>query len=303
MTALIRQDRIDVLVDLAGHTAGNRLLVFARKPAPVQVEYMLGHGYSAGLSAMDAFLADAVLAPPGAEALFSEQLVRLPRIPLAFRAPEGMADCVARRRDEGGIAFGYFGRPERLNDGVVAAWARILQGVPQARLVLNSRNFQEAAFRALFAARFAAHGVEAARLEMTYTTPQARTWEAYGAIDIALDPFPHNAGTTTMEALYQGVPVLTLADRPSVGRFGAMILHALELDDWITPDVDAYVARAIAAAAAPDALAQLHAGLRERFLASPLNDPAGLARAVEDAYRSLWEAWRAADPALAMAAD
>ena len=317
MAERIRQDRIDVLVDLAGHTAGNRLLVFARKPAPVQVEYMLGHGYSSGLSAMDAFLADEALAPPGAESLFSERLVRLPRIPLAYQAPEGMPEVAARdgpaaepdgREPEQeadapallaarhGLTFGYFGRPERLNAGVIATWARILQALPGSRLVLNSRNFQEAAFRALFAERFAATGIEADRIAMLYTTPQPNTWAAYGEIDIALDPFPHNAGTTTIEALYQGVPVLTLAGRPSVGRFGAAILHAIGLDDWITDTADAYVARAVAAAADPPALARLRGELRPRFLASPLNDAASLARAVEDAYRSLWEDWRACDP-------
>jgi len=343
MAAMIRQDRIDVLVDLAGHTAGNRLLVFARRPAPVQVEYMLGHGYSSGLSAMDAFLADTVLAPEGAQALFSEQIVRLPRIPLAYRAPEGMAvgeetpppplagggwgegsgdqtrssgvrherplPPTPSRKGRGSssspassFTFGYFGRPERLNAQVIAAWSQILHALPGATLVLNSRNFQEAAFRTLFAQRFAAQGIAPDRVSMIYTTPQPRTWEAYGEIDIALDPFPHNAGTTTIEALFQGVPVLTLAGRPSVGRFGAMILHALGLEDWIATDPEAYVARAIAAASDRAALTELHDTLRARLLASPLNDPAGLARAIEAAYRSLWDAW-AASPAVPMAAD
>ncbi len=304
MAEQIRQDKIDVLVDLAGHTAGNRLLVFARKPAPVQIEYMLGHGYTSGLSAMDAFLADDALAPPEADTLFSERLIRLPRIPLTYRPPEEMPAVAPLPAATGGrVTFGYFGRTVRLNDGVIAAWARILLAVPDACLVLNSAPFAEAAAHADFSARFAAHGVPAEQLELIYTTPQPRTWEAYGTIDIALDPFPHNAGTTTIEALYQGVPVVTLAGRPSVGRFGAAILHAVELDDWVTQDVDAYVARAVAAASDLDALAALRAGLRPRFLASPLHDPAGLARAVETAFRELWDAWRADDPALRLAAE
>jgi predicted O-linked N-acetylglucosamine transferase (SPINDLY family) len=342
----IRRDGIDVLVDLAGHTASNRLLVFARKPAPVQIEYMLGHGYTSGLSSMDAFLADAALAPPGAEALFSERLIRLPRIPLAYRPPQEMPDVAplpalaqgspARpdqaaepnpagaagngdppaavegergrvlpqgdgefaTQDPAPVTFGYFGRPERLNDAVIATWSRILRALPAARLVLNNRNFQEPAFRALFASRFAAHGITAERLAMTYTTPQPRTWEAYGSIDIALDPFPHNAGTTTIEALYQGVPVVTLADRPSVGRFGAAILHALGLDDWVTDDADTYVARAVGAASDLPRLAALRATLRQRFNASPLADPVSLARAVEAAFRALWDHWREGERAL-----
>ncbi|HUN41277.1 MAG TPA: tetratricopeptide repeat protein [Acetobacteraceae bacterium] len=303
MAAIIRADRIDVLIDLAGHTAANRLLVFARKPAPVQIEYILGHGYTSGMSAMDAFLADDVLAPPEADALFSEHLIRLPRIPLAYRPPADMPSVApAPAAAAGTLTFGYFGRPERLNEHVVAAWSRILAGVPGSRLVLNSRNFAEAAFRDLFAARFAAYGTANDRLLMVASAPQPRTWAAYGAIDIALDPFPHNAGTTTIEALWLGVPVVTLAGRPTVGRFGASILHAAGLDDWVTEDVDAYVARAVSAASNIDALAELRGELRPRLAASPLLDATGLAQAVETACRALWNA-ASAVPDLEMAAE
>ena len=292
LTTMIERDRIDVLVDLAGHSAGNRLLTFARKPAPVQVCYLLGHGYTSGLAAMDAFLADEWLAPPGSETLFSERIVRLPRVPFAYLPPAGMppvAPLPAARN--GCVTFGYFGRTERLNDRVVAAWARILHAVPGSRLVLNNRPFQEQACRALFARRFAAHGVDPARLELIYTSPQPETWAAYANIDIALDPFPHNAGTTTIEALWQGVPVISLAARPSVGRFGACILHAIGVDEWVAPDVDAYVACAAWLAMDLDALANLRAGLRERVAASPLRDADNLARHIERAYRALWQEW------------
>ncbi|MBN8929399.1 MAG: tetratricopeptide repeat protein [Rhodospirillales bacterium] len=290
---MIRADRIDVLIDLAGHTAGNRLLAFARKPAPVQIEYMLGHGYTSGLSAMDAFLADTALAPPGAEALFSERLIRLPRIPLAYLPPADMPPVSPLpARAAGHVTFGYFGRTVRLTDAVIATWARILHGVPGARLVLNSAPFSEAAGRDACATRFAAFDIGRDRLELIFTAPQPVTWAAYGRIDIALDPFPHNAGTTTIEALHQGVPVVTLAGRPTLGRFGAAILGAVGLDDWVTADTDAYVARAITAATDLDALSAVRATLRDRVTAGPLGDPAGLAHAVEAAYRTLWETWR-----------
>ena len=150
---LVRQDGIDVLVDLTGHTAGSRLLVFARRPAPVQVEYLLGHGYTSGLATMDAFLADAMLAPPGADALFSERLIRLPRIPLAYAPPDAMPEVTPLPATANGfVTFGYFGRTERLNDAVIAAWARILRDVPGARLMLNNLPFRESAFRDLIAA-------------------------------------------------------------------------------------------------------------------------------------------------------
>ena len=232
---IIRRDRIDILIDLAGHSAGNRLLTFARKPAPVQVTYLLGHGYTSGLSAMDAFLADDILAPAGSEPLFSERLVRLPRIPLVYQPPDNMPPVAPLPAlANGHVTFGHFGRTERLNEAVIAAWARILHAVPGSRLMLNNRPFQEAPFRDLFLARFAAHGIDPARLILAYITPQSRPGQSYGDIDIALDPFPHNAGTTTIEALWQGVPVVSLIGRPTVGRFGAAILHAVGLDDWVT---------------------------------------------------------------------
>ena len=150
LAELIRADQIDVLVDLAGHSAGNRLTTFARRPAPVQVAYLLGHGYTTGLSAMDAFLADAILAPDGADALFSERLVRLPRIPLAYAPPADMPPVAPLPAlAKGFVTFGHFGRTERLNDTVIGVWARILHAAPRSRLVLNNRPFQEAAFRSL----------------------------------------------------------------------------------------------------------------------------------------------------------
>ncbi|MEJ0019680.1 MAG: tetratricopeptide repeat protein [Acetobacteraceae bacterium] len=288
----IRKDRIDILVDIAGHTAGNRLLAFARKPAPVQVTWLLGHGYTSGLSVMDAFLADDELAPPGAEALFSESLVRLSRIPLAYAPPTNMPDTAPLpARIKGYITFGYFGRTVRLNDLVLSAWARILAALPSARLMLNSAPFSEPAGRDQMAARFATLGIDRERLDLTCTTPQPRTWAAYGEVDIALDPFPHNAGTTTFEALWQGVPVVTLAGRPSVGRFGASILHAAGLDSWIAQDVDDYVACAVEGAGDLEALSLLRAELRARVAASPLCDAAGLALEMEQAYRTLWQRW------------
>lgn len=287
---MIRRDRIDILVDLAGHTAGNRLLAFARRPAPVQIEFMLGHGYTSGLSAIDAFLADAALAPPDSDGLFSEAVIRLPRIPLAYRPPDGMPDVgPLPARSAGRVTFGYFGRTVRLNDDVIAAWSQILHAVPGSRLMLNNSPFAEAAGCDLMAARFAAHGIARDRLVLVCTAPQPVTWAAYGQVDIALDPFPHNAGTTTIEALWMGVPVVTLAGRPTVGRFGAAILHAVGLDDWVTAEPQAYVTRAARAAGDLDALERLRAALRPTFRASPLHDASGLARAIEQTYQDLWD--------------
>ncbi len=284
---MIRRDRIDVLVDLAGRCSGNRLLVFARKPAPVQIGWLSGHGFPSGLSVLDGFLADNVLAPDD-DALFADRIVRLPRIPIVYQPPATMPPVAPLPAATNGfVTFGYFGRPERLGPDVITAWSRVLLAVPGARLVLNHRTFQEAAFRDLVAGRFDARGIGRDRLNMTYTAPQRCTWVAYGAIDIALDPFPLNAGPMTMEALWQGVPVVTLAGRACGERFGASILRAAGLNDWVVRDVDTYVERAARAAGDLDALAGFRTTLRPRLAASPLRDTAGLARCLEAVYLAL----------------
>ena len=291
----IRADRIDVLIDLAGHTTGNRLMTFARRPAPVQLTYFIGHGTTTGLSSIDGFISDATLTPAGSERLFGEaEIVRLDRAALAFVAsPQMPPVAMSPALDKGYVTFGYFGRSVRLNEGVIAAWSAILNHVPNSRLMLNYGSFGDPATAGLFADRFARYGVERGQLDLVFTSPQATTWATYGMVDIALDPFPHNAGTTTIEALWMGVPVLTLAGRPSVGRMGAMILEPLGLADWIAADAAAYVAKAVAAAADLPALGALRAGMRERFMASPLADAPGLARSMERAYRGLWRQWTA----------
>jgi predicted O-linked N-acetylglucosamine transferase (SPINDLY family) len=251
---------------------------------------MVGSGTTTGLSAIDAFLADEALVPPGAERFFSERVIRLPRIPLVYAPPQGMPEVAPLPALKNGhITFGCFSRTARINDAVIGAWAGILNAVPNSRLVLNSKPFREAESHEAWRARFAAYGVVGDRIALVYTSPQPKTWDAYGGIDIALDPFPHNAGTTTIEALWLGVPVVSLASRPPVGRFGASILGSLGLDDWVARDVQGYMRRAVDAASDLSALAKLRSSLRARFKASPLGgDPALLARDMEKAYRELW---------------
>lgn len=281
----IRQDRIDVLVDLAGHTRGNRLMVFARKPAPVQVSW-LGYAYTTGLSAIDYFLADPVFVPEGADHLFSEAVHRLPHATFCYRPPEEAPEVGALPALENGhLTFGYFSRAIRINHRVVDAWARLLKDIPDARLMLNGRPYLDDSVRTSLRDAFGAEGVDPDRLMMTFKSPP---WESYGQIDIALDPFPHNAGTTTFESLWMGVPVLTLAGRPSVGRFGASILDRVGLQDWIAEDAAGYVGRAVEAANDIEGLAKLRGEIRGRFQASTLMDEPGFARDIEAAYRTMW---------------
>ncbi|WP_420477187.1 tetratricopeptide repeat protein, partial [Noviherbaspirillum sp. ST9] len=284
----IRDDRIDILIDLAGHTAGNRLLVFARKPAPVQASW-LGFGYTTGLTAIDYLIGDDVFTPTGCESLFSESIWRLPHAAWAYRPPQDApepGELPARRN--GHITFACLSRTDRINSRTVEAWARILQRMPTARLRLDSRNLGDPGVRARIEAQFAALGIPASQLQMGFTSP---AWEVYRNVDIVLDCFPHNSGTTTYEALWMGVPVVTLADRPSVGRLGASILSCIDRKQWIATDVDDYVNRAIALAENADRLARERAGLRQAMLASPLLDQAAFVHDMEEAYRAMWYKW------------
>ena len=284
LAAAIRADGIDVLIDLAGHTAATRLKVFARRAAPVQATW-LGYGGTTGVPAMDFYLGDAQMLPPGADAALTEKPWRLPRTCFAYDPPADMPDPgPLPAKMTGYVTFASFSRLVRLNDGVVAAWAAILNAVPKSRLFLNALAFVDAGAVARMQARFAAHGIAGERLELRYTRPQPKTWGAYRTVDIALDPFAHNGGVTSFEALWMGAPLVTLRDRPPLGRYGDCLTHALGLGDWCTDTVEAYIARAVAAASDLDALADMRAGLRTRMRASALCDGRTLAAAMDAAF-------------------
>jgi predicted O-linked N-acetylglucosamine transferase (SPINDLY family) len=292
VAAQIEQDRIDVLVDLAGHSPGNRQLVFARKPAPVQLSYVIGTGTTTGLLAMDGLIADKDLLPAGSEAFISERPRHLDRPFVAYEPPPTMppvGPLPALRN--GHVTFGYFGRPIRLNDRVVRVWSDILRACPGSRLRLDNKPFGSPGTQEDVRRRFLAHGIPAARLDLRDTPIHAAVLAAYNEIDIALDPFPHNAGTTSLEALWMGVPVLTLTDRPPVGRLGASLLGALDLHGWIARDDQDYVDKAARAARDLEGLAAVRAGLRARCERSALGDVEGLTRAMERLYRQCWREW------------
>ncbi len=292
LAAEIAADGIDILIDLAGHSPGNRQLVFARKPAPVQLSYVIGTGTTTGLTAIDGLIADAHLLPRGAEALISETPLDLGRPFVAYEPPPAMpAVGPLPALEAGHLTFGYFGRPIRLNDRVVRVWSEILHACPGSRLRLDNKPFGASGTQEEVRRRFAAHGITADRLELGDTPSHPAVLAAYNAIDIALDPFPHNAGTTSLEALWMGAPVLTLADRPPVGRLGESLLTALGLPDWVARSEAEYVAKAKAADADRPALARVRAALRARCEASALHDSDGLTRAMERLYRTAWQSW------------
>ena len=286
--ALIAAAKIDVLVDLSGHSQGNRLGVFARKAAPVQATW-LGYGGTTGLAAIDWYIGDERLVPPGADTAFVERVWRLPRTAFVYAPQDAMPEPgPAPMIAKGYPTFGCFSRTVRYNESCLRLWARVLAAVPNARLVLNALVFGEAETRALFQRRFAEWGGDASRLDLIATAPQPVTWAAYGEIDVALDPFPHNAGATTFEALWMGVPVLSKRDRAPLGRFGDSILGACGLGDWVVDDADAFVARAVAAAGDPAALDTLRQGMRARVAHSALGDAPAYARDFAAALRGMW---------------
>jgi predicted O-linked N-acetylglucosamine transferase (SPINDLY family) len=289
----IRADRIDLLVDLSGHTSGNRLLVFARKPAPVQVNY-LGYPGTTGLTAMDYRLTDRFADPPGlTEPLHVEKLQHLPRTNWCFAPPQDsppLEPPPAIRR--GCVTFGSFNNFGKMTGAMFAVWAEILRQVPGSRLLLKAPALRAQGTRQRILGNFAAQGIEANRLDLHDWQPDYASHLAlYGEMDIALDTFPYNGTTTTCDALWMGVPVVTLAGQSHVSRVGLSLLSNVRLPETIATTAEEYIRLAVQLAHDPDRLKILRAQLRERLTTSPLMDADGFTRDVEAAYRQIWRIW------------
>ena len=282
-------DAPHILIDLGGLNANNRLPVFAWKPAPVQVNW-LGYWASTGLAAVDYILGDPYSIPAQDCTHFCERPWRLPATRLCFTPPQEAVSCAELPASTNGyITFGCFNNPSKMNDAVVVLWAQILQRVPNSRLTLKAKLFEDASVVAAISERFAAQGIAAQRLNLLGASPRAEYLAAFNDIDIALDPFPYTGGTTSVEGLWMGVPLLTRRGDRLVARQGESILHNIGLVDWIADDDDEYVERAVAHAADLQRLAQLRSELRARLLASPLCDAESFARHFEAALIGMWE--------------
>lgn len=287
----IRADGIDILVDLSGHTAYNRLPMFALKPAPVQLSW-LGYFATTGVAAIDYLLADPWTVPPAHEAHFTEQIWRLPETRMCFTPPDADVPVAALPAwGKGHITFGCFNNITKLNDEVVALWARVLKAVDGSRLMLKAKQLDEASVKQGLLSRFEAQGIDPSRLTLAGRSPRAEYLAAYGEVDIGLDPFPFTGGTTSAESLWMGVPVLTLDGDRLVSRQGVGLMMNAGLPDWVARDADDYLAKAVAHAANVPALAALRAGLRQQVLASPVFDGARFARHLEAAWQGMWAQW------------
>jgi len=289
---LIEADGIDILIDLSGHMAANRLLVFARKPAPIQATW-LGFTTTTGVGAIDYRITDSYVDPPGMTEHFNtETLWRLPATFCCYRPRSDIADPIDHppRDDNGYTTFGCFNNFTKVTDRTLVRWAEILSRVPDARLLLEIVGIDSEGFRRDTEARLVRLGFP---LDRVILEPRKRSnqYVLYNNIDIALDPFPFNGGTTTLDALWMAAPVVTLAGEYFTARMGVTILNNVGLPELVARDEAAYVDLAVALANDPSRLREIRGGLRQKMSASRMMDFAAFARDIEAAYRGMWQQW------------
>ncbi|MBI5450497.1 MAG: tetratricopeptide repeat protein [Gammaproteobacteria bacterium] len=286
----IHDDGIDILIDLAGHTKGNRLGAFTYKPAPVQATY-LGYFSTTGLAAIDYWISDDVLHPAGSIEQSVEQVWRLPRCCLAIEPP-AVAPPVSVRPAGEAVTFGSFNDLTKITPLTVERWSSILLQLPQSRLMMKARQLDDQGVCQRLQTQFAGHGIDAQRLILRgWSATQAEHLASYGEVDIALDSMPRTGGSTTMEGLWMGVPLVTLQGGRFIERLSSTMLEAIGHHELIASTPEDYITKAVALAGDPERLQRLRAGLRPLVQSSPLCDGRGLARALEQAYRDMWQGW------------
>ena len=285
---LIQADGIDILVDLSGHSAGNRLKVFARKPAPIQVAAW-GHATGTGLPTMDYLFSDAIVCPAAVRPLFAERIFDLPCVmpPVDLsREPATVVDPPMLSNDY--VTFGMFNRVSKISDEAAGLWARILHAIPNARLLFKHFGLEQPATRDRLQDRFAAHGIGPERLAFLGRTPRLEHIAAFAKIDISVDPFPQNGGASTLESLQLGVPVIAKLGDSISSRLSGSILSSIGLGDWVAETADEYLAIAVKFAAMPDYLKALRYDLPNRLAKSAVGNSAIFTAAIEQAYRKMW---------------
>ncbi len=285
----IQADGIDILIDLSGHSAENRLLTFARKPAPIQASWM-GFPGTTGLSAMDYYLADRNFLPPGEfDNQFTEKIARLPGtapfLPYQAAPPVNALPALSN----GYVTFGSFNQPAKISRSVIALWSQLLRALPDSRMVLGG--MPEAGKHDTLIEWFDHEGIARERLDFHARSDMNTYLSLHHQVDICLDTFPYNGGTTTLHALWMGVPTLTLAGNTAAGRPGAAILCQVGLDDFIAHDAADFVQKGLSLASNIAALSDIRTGLRERFANSAMGQPAVVAAGVERALRIMWQRW------------
>ncbi|OGI39689.1 MAG: hypothetical protein A2140_03810 [Candidatus Muproteobacteria bacterium RBG_16_62_13] len=292
----IRDDGIDILVDLAGHLRHNRLRVFAERAAPIQATY-LGYPNTTGLEAMDFCITDDILDPPGSEVLYTEKLLRLPTGFACYQPPDGAPPVAPPPAIANGyITFGSFHTLAKINAAVVERWSSLLQRLPDARLRLQTFGLSDPSVREKIHNAFAAHGIATGRIDMHPESSLLDYLRAHGQVDIGLDTLPWSGHTTTCHALWMGVPTITLAGNRHAGRLGASALKASALPEFVALNQTDWQERILLLAKDTARLKSLRLGLRHQMLASTLCDGAGFVTALESAYRSLVRTGTQAQP-------
>ncbi len=290
LTERIRADGIDILLDLGGHTTGAPYLAFARKPAPVQVSW-IGVISTTGMPVMDYFLGDAQMPCPGTEHLFTETVYRLPRTICCYRPGMDASIAPPPYLERGSVTFGCFNSPRKITREVVKLWSAILHLVSGSRMLLKYYALDEEVRQAPLLAWFAENGIPSQRILFSGESQGTQYLEEYARIDIALDPFPYNGGSTTLDALWMGVPVVTLAGRLPVQRTGACLLTAAGLPDLVAHSPEEYVTTAVFLAQTLPKIPDSRVNLRMALESSPLMDEVGFVRDLEAAYRAMWRTW------------
>jgi len=288
----IQSDGVDILVDLSGHSAGNRLTVFARKPAPIQLTAW-GHGTGTGLSTMDYLFADPVLVPQAARHLFAEKIYDLPCAITTEALPDLQPAALPMIRN-GHVTFGVFNRIDKLSDDVLAVWSKLLQQVAGSTIVAKIAALDDPFLRDGLIGRFVAHGISQDRIRCLGATPRPEHLAVLANVDISLDPFPQNGGVSTWESLQVGVPVVTKLGNSAASRVGGAIVKAAGLDDWVADDDDGYIAIARKYASMPSHLEALRASLPATIAASAAGNGVIYTRQVEEGYRKFWRDYCAA---------
>jgi protein O-GlcNAc transferase len=282
LAEIIRHDQIDILVDLAGHTPGNRLLVFARQPAPIQVFY-LAYCTTTGLETIEHRITDPYLDPTDQhDDDYSEKSIRLNSSYWCYQPPLELAEAKPR---SGPITFGCLNSFCKVTPNALKRWSDLLQAVPNSHLILHAL---EGSHRQRTLDIFARTGIDPSRLSFVGALPLREYFQLYHHIDIALDTFPYNGATTTCDALWMGVPVISLRGQTAVGRAGVSILSNINLPDLIASSHEQYTQIAVALSADRFHLAELRATLRQRMKSSPLMDAFHFTHSMEDAYQALW---------------
>lgn len=283
----IENDGIDILIDLAGHVPNNRLLIFARKPAPIQVAW-LDYFDTTGLATMDYIVSDPITTPPGSPQRFVEQVLHLPTR-LCWSPPQFAPDVV-RRSTTSRLRFGSFNRLDKINVDTIKLWAAIIRAT-DACLLLKSRAFSVPELCKQLLTQFAAHGVTATQIELRGPCPYPQLLSEYGDIDIALDTYPYNGGATSADALWMGVPVITLAGERMISRQTAAMLHRVGLDSFVAENPARYLEIAVRSAKERDRLAEIRAGLRAAVQTSALGNASFFTQSFADCLRTIWRRW------------